>query len=333
MIKIHSGSPVPRYQIFVLGDGNYVVQWTETSVQDLLTGLFRDYKFREFGHRITDNELEHLKTAGVIEDFDQAYIWIYALPEDQRNGLLRTVQTNRTRSYYINTTLPAEKLAELQACLNALPLGEDFCACIHEDLVAVLGKDAMPFRNLRDAENAQRKLQLQLPQLLENAALAFTENERDFASETSDGDEEFIDLEALIASQTDTTVTQGKYAVVACTDDSERRSIMLLLSNMKMAVVGTKTAHEALLLLEEEPVDVLITDTHLADMHAWAMLGKFHEVSHADHTRVIVLADPGADDQVFALTVAKVDVYLPKPISIARLRQSIWSSLKAHVAG
>jgi len=43
---------------------------------------------------------------------------------------------------------------------------------------------------------------------------------------------------------------------------------------------------------------------------------------------VIVLADPGADEQVFALTVANVDVYLHKPISIARLRQSVWSTLK-----
>jgi CheY-like chemotaxis protein len=334
MIKIHSGTPIPRYQIFVLGDGNYVVQWTETTVQDLLTGAFREYRFREFGHRISDTELERLKASHVIEDFDQTYIWIYALPEDQRYNGQRTLQSKRVRSYYINTTLTADKLSEIQACLDALPLGEDFCACIHEGLVAVLGKDAAPFRNLRDAETAQRKLQSQLPQLLENAALAFTENEREFAPGAAESDDdEYIDLDALIASQTDTTMTQGKYAVVAVTDDSERRSIMMLLSNMQMAAVGAKTGTEALCLLEEEPVDVLIADAHLADMHAWAMLGRFREISHADHTRVIVLADPEADDQVFALTVAKVDVYLPKPISMAHLRQSVWSALKEHAAG
>ncbi|MFN8561102.1 MAG: hypothetical protein U0703_05635 [Anaerolineae bacterium] len=57
MIKIHNGSAVPRYQVFVLGDGAFVVQWTETSVQDMLSGAYREYQFQDFGHRITDAEL------------------------------------------------------------------------------------------------------------------------------------------------------------------------------------------------------------------------------------------------------------------------------------
>src|ERR1041385_2280658 len=97
MIKVHSGAPVPRYQVFVLGDGAYAVQWTETSVQDLLSGVYRDYSLRDFGHRIMDHELEQLKTSGVIEDYDQAYIWIYTLPEDNRFGALRTIQETANR--------------------------------------------------------------------------------------------------------------------------------------------------------------------------------------------------------------------------------------------
>ena len=330
MIKVHSGSPVPRYQVFVLGDGGYAVQWTETSVQDLLTGIYRDYSLREFGHRIMDHELDQLKTSGVIEDYDQAYIWIYTLPEDNRFGLLRTLQEtdNRVRSYYINTTLPAEKLDELQERLDSLDLSESYCACEHEGLIAVLGSDTMPFSSLKDAETAQRKLQTQLPDLLENAALAFTENESQFSRASGSDEDEFIDLEALIASQTNTSVTKDKYAVVACRDDFERSTFMRLLRTMDIEVVGVDTAQKALHLLEEEPVDLLVMDVRLEDMHGWAMLGKFHEIDHAKQTHVIVLAEAGADEQVFALTVAKVDVYLRKPISIARLRQSVWSTLK-----
>ncbi|MEO8395113.1 MAG: response regulator, partial [Chloroflexota bacterium] len=273
-----------------------------------------------------------LKTSGVIEDFDQAYIWIFALPEDSRFGGLRTIEqtSNRVRAYYINTTLPAERLEELQESLDRFDLSDSFFACEHEGLVAVLGGDTMPFGSLKDAENAQRKLQTQLPDLLENAALAFTEYESQPTSFNGSDEDEVIDLEALIASQTDSTVTQGKYAVVACRDDYERSTFMRLLRTMDMEVVGVDTAQKALHLLEEMPVDLLVMDVRLDDMHGWAMLGKFRELDHAEHTHVIVLADPGADEQVFALTVANVDVYLHKPISIARLRQSVWSTLKQH---
>ena len=232
------------------------------------------------------------------------------------------------RSYYINTTLPAEKLDELQERLDELDLSDSFFACEHEGLVAVLGGDTMPFTSLKDAENAQRKLQTQLPDFFDNAALAFTENESQPTGFNGSDEDEVIDLEALIASQTDTSVTQGKYAVVACRDDYERSTFMRLLRTMEMEVVGVDTAQKALHLLEEDPVDLLVMDVRLEDMHGWAMLGKFREIDHADHTHVIVLAEPGADDQVFALTVANVDVYLHKPISMARLRQSVWSALK-----
>ena len=115
MIKIHSGSAVPRYQVFVLADGTYVIQWTEASVQDLMTGQYREYGVGDFGHRVTDHELDGLKTSGVIEDFDHAYVWLYALPEESRFELhtLEEQAVNRVRSYYVNTTLPAEKLGEV----------------------------------------------------------------------------------------------------------------------------------------------------------------------------------------------------------------------------
>lgn len=334
MFKVHNGSAVPRYQVFVLGDGTYVVQWTETSVQDVLSGAYREYQLQDFGHRITDQELDQLKSAGVIEDFDQAYVWIYALPEDNRFGELRTLQQppSRARSYYINTTLPAEKLGELQACIDQLDSGSNYCVCTHEGLVAVLDKDAMPFPSLKDAEAVQRKLQAQVPVMFDQAAVAFTENESEFGGSAAADEEESIDLDALIASQSDTSVTRGKYAIVACKDADERQAIMRLLDSMEMAVIGVQTGQEVLQLIEDEPVDLLVMDVRFDDMHGWAVLGRIRELDNADRTRVVVLADEGDNEQVFALTVAKVDVYLRKPIGLARLRQSVWSALKEQAA-
>lgn len=329
MIKIHSGSPIPRHQVFVLDNGDYAVQWREDSVQDLLTGRYSEYKPRDFGHRVTDLELEQLKTAGVVEEYDQAYVWVFALPEDHNfNGLrTQTESSNRARRYYINTTLPAEKLEALQAELGTLDLAESICACEHEGLVAVLGRETVPFSNLKDAENVQRKLQGQLPEFFKNAAVAFTELGSDFAPLPT-AEDEYIDLDTLIASQTDTTVTRGKLAVIACRDDRERRSIMNLLSTLEMAVSSVKTGQETLNLLEEEPIDVLVMDVRLDDMHGWEVIGKLREIAHAAKTRVIVLAEPETDEQVFALTVAKVDAYLPKPLSLPLLRQNVWMLLR-----
>ena len=331
MFTAHNGSAVPRQQVFLLTDGSFVVQWTDASVQDLLTGQYRDYKPVDFGHRVTDDELERLKAGSVIEDFDQVYVWIYALPEQQRFGSLRTQQTfQRTRAYYVNTTLSADRLDDIQTQLEALNLAGEYCVCEHEGLVAVLGHDAAPFNSLRDAEAAQRKLNQQFPTLLQDAVVAFTESAGEFA-EQSDEDE-MIDLDALIASQTDTTITEGKTAVVVCTDDDERQAIIDLLKAMKMDTLGVRTGQAALNRLEEAPVDVFVMDLQLDDMHGWAMLGKIREMEHAQAMRIIALAEPEVGDQVFALTVAKVDVYLRKPVSIARLRQSVWSTLKAYSA-
>ncbi len=332
MIKAHNGSAVPRHQVFVLDDGSFVVQWTDASVQDLLTGKYRDYKPVDFGHRVANDELERLKDGSVIEDFDHAYVWIYALPEQQRFGSVQTQQQSlqRARAYYVNTTLAADRLEDVQAQLEAVKLSGEYCVCEHDGLVAVLGRDAEPYSSLRDAENAQRSLNQQFPTLLQNAVVAFTESAGDLAEQ---GDEdEFIDLDALIASQTDTTITEGKVAVVACKDDAERQAILDLLKAMKMEASGVRTAQAALNLLEEAPADVFVMDLQFDDMHGWAMLGKIREMEHAQATRIIALAEPDVGDQVFALTVAKVDVYLRKPVSIARLRQSVWSTLKAHAS-
>ncbi|HVU11974.1 MAG TPA: response regulator [Phototrophicaceae bacterium] len=329
--KPHNGSAVPRYQVIVLSDGNYAIQWTESSVQDLLTGEYREYKASDLGHRLGDAELDQLKKSGVIEDYDHAFVWVYALPEDQRFGGLHTIEqsSNRVRAYYINTTLPANHLADVQASLAAHDLAEDFAPSEHEGLVALLNVEGVPFYSLKDAESALRKVQAALPDLA-SAALAFTENDGDFVPVSTSDDGESIDLDALIASQTDTSVTRDKSAVVACKDDFERHAIMRLLRTMEMKVVGVDTAQKALNLLEEAQVDLVVMDVRLDDMHGWAMIGKAREIGHAGQTHFIVLADPGADDQVFALTVANVDAYLRKPISIAHLRQSVWSVLKEH---
>ena len=88
---------------------------------------------------------------------------------------------------------------------------------------------------------------------------------------------------------------------------------------------------EALEYLEDGHSDLLIMDLKLPDMHGWAMLGKLKEITSLRDLPVIVLAEAaGGNQNALALTVAKVDVYLVKPVSKSRLRQNIWLSVQKH---
>lgn len=332
MSKVYSSSPVLRQYVFIMTDGSFVVQWDETRVQDLLSGRYRSFSRDGFGHPITDFELNQLKAAGRVEHYNRSYVWLYALPEGKRYEVeLKTMQRSRdrVRSYYLNTTLPAAHLEKVQALLSKLGLGKELAGEKRADVVAIFGGNGMPFLNLAEAESAQRKLVIRAPEVFKASVVAFIESSR---SENSRVEEHMIepdDLETVIAGQTDTSITDGK-CVVVVGHLEETASIRDLCADMGMAVQVAETAAQGLELLEDVQPNLLIMDLHLPDMHGWELLGKVKEITSLRELPIIVIADPAAapDQQSFALSVAKVDVYLTKPVSTAKLRQNVWMALK-----
>jgi len=334
MNKIYSGSAVSRYHVFILADGTFVVQWGETQVQDLLSGRYRAFDYHDFGHSITDYELSQLKAAGRVEHYNRNYVWLYALPEQGRFAELKTQDRsrNRVRSYYLNTTLPSSQLETIQSLLNSLGMAEEFLARVRGDLVVILGKNGAPFAQLTDAENAQKLLVSKAEDTFRDTAVAFIESTSTSNSVVQPVERvaEPADLLSIIASQTDTSVTDGKIAVLAGSDENERTAIKDMFHKMKLDVKEAGTARETLYLLEDCHPDVLVMDLQLPDMHGWAMLGKVKEIDSLRQLTTIVIADHASspNEQAFALTVAKVNVYLVKPVSMARLRQNVWMALK-----
>ncbi|MBE2267683.1 MAG: response regulator [Anaerolinea sp.] len=329
MNRIYNGAAIPRYQVFVLDDGEFVVQWNETSVQNLMTGQYRPYTFHDFGHLIHDFELERLKTAGVIEHYNRTYVWIYALPENNRFGGLRTQEhsSGRVRLYYLNTTLPASRFDEVLDRFQTLNLMDQYWATEHDGVVAIFGKDEKPFVQLKDAESVQRQLSAVAPDLFGATAVAFIEMSRsEVALKSPELDS--LDLDVIIAAQSDTTTLKGKRAVVIVKDDRESHEICQQLGSLLMDVCTARTGSEALQVLQEQPPHVVVMELQLPDMHGYEMLAKVREMNFS--VRVIVLAEPSAaeSDQVFALTIARVDGYLVKPISLPLLRQTVWEALK-----
>ena len=209
-MKRFTGSPIPRYQVFTLADGEFVVQWEPKSVQELLSGRYRAYEHqRDFGHPINDYELKQLKAAGRIEHFNRRYVWLYALPERGRFGTRVLDKANRVRTYYLSTTLPRSQLANIETLLQNLGLAGEFLARNRNDFVIILGRNGAPFRTVQEAEQAQKILRARAPEVFQDLTLAFIETKvKDIGTQpTNPRQTTEISLDDIIASQGDTSTT------------------------------------------------------------------------------------------------------------------------------
>ncbi len=332
-MKRFSGSPVSRYQVFTLADGNFVVQWEASSVQELLSGRYRPYEhMKDFGHPITDYELNQLIAAGRIEHFDRNTVWLYALPETGRFGNIRTLDRgDRIRVYYLSSNLPKSALAEAQTRLVELGLANDFLARSRNNMVVLLGKNGMPFRHLQDAEKAQRLLESRVADIFHDLAIAFVETKVDAThqiSESADPASDDLNLKEIIASQGDVTVTENKCLVLAVNQVEERETFTnLFIEKMRLNVQHADSGLKAVQLVEDFSPDVLVTDSTLPDMHVWQLLSKLKEIGRLSDLPVIVITD----EPTFGATVAKVDSLIVRPVALARLRHSIWTVLNSTV--
>jgi CheY-like chemotaxis protein len=333
MHKNYSGSAVPRHFVFIMSDGAFVVQWDENRVQDILTGEYRVLERDGFGHAVSDYELNQLVAAGRVEHYNRSYVWLYALPEPNRfQTELKTQEriADRVRAYYLNTTQPASQLEVIAQRLEELGLSEAYSAQIQGGLVAVAGRDGTPFLYFSEVEEVQRLLAAEVPELFQNAAIAFIEMRP--TDETHDQiakrPEDNTDLTMLIASQMDTSVTRDKQVVVLLPRENEQFLVRDLCLELQMEGIVVTEGWEALNVLEDEHPDLLIMDLELPDMHGWEMISKVKEIDALRNLPIIVIAEQSPDQPSLAFTVAQVDVYLTRPLSRARLRQNIWMAFK-----
>jgi CheY-like chemotaxis protein len=332
MSRVLSGSPVLRHQVFVLDDGSPVVQWAENHVQEIYSGRVRTFDYGQYGHPVTDHELSHLKSLGLVEHYTRQYVWVFALPEQSLFMGLRTIDGafKRARTYYLNTTLSETALNDVVAALEANDGGAAFTAGVHEGIVAVLGAQSIAYDTLQAAEAGQRALTALSP-TFENTVVAFIEVplEQHIADEATQ-----LDLNALIASQSASAVTEGKQAVVVCSDDLECVQVEQALRGLKLDVQAANSGAQALRLLEDcaesaHIPDVLVMNLRLDDMHGWELVCRIREIQSLSTLPVIALAaDVAFDEPALALTVGGLHSLLALPLNAALLRQSVYETLR-----
>jgi CheY-like chemotaxis protein len=334
MTRKFDGAPVARHLVFILQDGAFVVQWDNQHTQDILTGKIHPFNDKEYGHAITDYELEQLREAGRVAHYDRAYIWLHALPEGERFSRfnVREETAGRQRYFYLNTTLPGDFLQTVQQRLHELDLSKRYTAREQNEIVAIMNKDGHPFTRLAEVETAQNILRRAAPQLLKDAAVAFVEyNQRSAPPGDSLDTVDVPDLNTLIASQTQSLADEDRLIIGVDQDEKFLASVAKTMEKMGVEFVPVTTGHEALITIEDLEPDLVLMDLVMPDTHAWQILARMKANQALVKIPVIIVSALGSQsDQVFALTVAKVYDYLIKPISPGQLRKSVWMALKGR---
>lgn len=335
MRKKFSGSAVPRHYVFVLQDGTFVIQWAEKRVQDILTGKILPFSYTvDFGHAITDGELHKLKIAGRVEHFTRRYVWIYALPERGRyDRPLTTLDraAEQVRVYYIATTLPEAELETVVTLLPTLNLTHEVKVSVREHTLAIVGSTIQPFTNIQDAEEVLQELRQADPGRFSGASIGVMEMALRTNGDQPETDSESttLNLDALIQSQSDTTVTEGKQAVIINPNDEERGKIRSMMTDaLKMTVYDGETGREMLPIIEDVVPDVIILDLALPDTHGWTLIKKIREIPELRRVCLLVISDEPSD-MVFAIKVVRVAAFLSRPLNFRKLREKLWLILRA----
>jgi hypothetical protein len=82
-----AGTPIFRQWVLVLHNGVIVVDWGNGQYQDVDNGEFLKVSDSEISHPAQNTELEMLKRASRIFDYDAVQVWLMVLPERPAPGL------------------------------------------------------------------------------------------------------------------------------------------------------------------------------------------------------------------------------------------------------
>lgn len=321
-----SGSAVPRYDVFVLKDKTSVVRWATNHVQDLRTGQFLNYDASQFDHSITDDELRQLQKESCVEHFTEQFVWLIKKTSPQTTN--ETPQskmpksTHRIRSFYIDTLLPDSYAEHVQAVLRNTPFEKKLQVKIHNQTVAIYGQDDRALTRLQDTELILQQLRYADRTLFQQAFVAVLELAMDVVQQV------MAPLDATVSLiPIDVSLTREKKVLIVGGDEQNQRALRVLLTEkFETQVIIYQNAHDAILFVEENPVDVMIVDLNLPDMHGWTFIKKIREIRSLSDLQIIVTSY-NALDEVFALKVVKVTGFLLHPVDVKEIAEKVWMAL------
>lgn len=82
-----SGIPVNRQWVVVMRDGRVSIEWREGEYQDALSGEVYSASPAEISHPVSNEDLDRLKRAGRVEEFNERMVYFLGLTEVPRKTL------------------------------------------------------------------------------------------------------------------------------------------------------------------------------------------------------------------------------------------------------
>jgi CheY-like chemotaxis protein len=304
-----NGEAIPRHLVFVLEGGEVVVQRQANMVESLETRAPKVFTDFERDHDITDEELQNLLEREIIAGFDEMTVW-----------LPRVTPSDELSYYFLDTHLPPPYLPIVISLLKSADMAHRYTAKSYLERIAIMGAAGEPFSRLTDAEAAltliQRAMGDQLPDLSINR-IQVDPNLEDTQHKRPPRLNELLHTAPL------TTIADRTILLVEDQPESIR-FISDVLETLGVEVRQASSGEVALeILLDEEP-DLALINLMLPDMHGYELIAKIRKDPLTANIPIIVLsAHTSQADVLFALSVAKVDEYLVKPIKANVLRHLV----------
>jgi len=113
---------------------------------------------------------------------------------------------------------------------------------------------------------------------------------------------------------------------ILCIDDEPEmvELLRLILGRKGFEVLGANGGREALNLLENETVDLILLDLMMPEMDGWEVFRRLRANDQTAHIPVIVVTAKSQDiDRVLGLHIVKVDDYITKPFTPRELLSAI----------
>lgn len=82
-----SGTPVNRQWVVVMRDGRVSIEWREGEFQDALGGEVYSSTTAQISHPVTNEDLERLKRAGRVEEYNDRMVYFLGLTEVPRKTI------------------------------------------------------------------------------------------------------------------------------------------------------------------------------------------------------------------------------------------------------
>ncbi|HZS07795.1 MAG TPA: sigma-54 dependent transcriptional regulator [Blastocatellia bacterium] len=123
------------------------------------------------------------------------------------------------------------------------------------------------------------------------------------------------------------TTKNGKHRVLIVEDDAQLRDTLTsFLARAGYDVAAAHDGHEALVLLDESPPDLILTDIHMPDMDGLTLLAEAG--ARYPETIVIMMTAFSSIDSAVEAMRRGADDYLSKPLQLADVRMSVERALE-----